>query len=75
MENRNFEISKSEIICPYCGYSKDVEYEMYFGDNDIAVYEEGEEKVKCPECGHTFRLTKEMSWDYLTEVIVDADSN
>lgn len=69
IESENWEISSMQIICPYCGYSRDVEYEMCFGECCPDVYEEGEEKITCPECGHTFKLIKEISWDYTTEVI------
>ena len=69
IDSNNWEVSDYEIICPYCGYAKHVEYEMYFGDNVPEVYEEGTEELTCPECGHKFLLTKEMKWEYTTEVI------
>ena len=68
----NWECSDDEIICPYCGYKKEVEYDFYFGDNDINVYEEGDQDVKCPECGHIFELRKTMKWEYETEVKTEA---
>ena len=67
----NWESSEHEIICPYCGYKQEVEYDFYFGDNDINVYEEGDQDVKCPECGHTFELRKKLNWEYETEVKAD----
>lgn len=68
IESENWETSSSEIICPYCGLSKEVEYDFYFGDNSINVYEEGEEDVTCPRCGHIFSLDKELNWTYTTSV-------
>ena len=69
IESRKFEVTDTEIRCPYCGYSKNVEYGMTFGEDLPDVYTEGEEKIKCPECSHTFRLTKSLSWEYMTEII------
>ncbi len=69
IENQNFEISNDEIICPYCGFKEDVEYEMYFGENDINPFEEGEQEVKCPNCNRIFHLSKELYWRYETSVI------
>lgn len=71
IESNNFEIDNDYIICPYCGYKKKAEYETYFGDCCPDVYEEGEEDVNCPECGKTFLLTKELSWEYRTEIRED----
>ena len=70
-ENHNWEQSNDRIICPWCGYEKLVEYECYFGDSCPDVYEEGSEDLTCPECGHRFTLTKEIQWEYTTEVIVE----
>lgn len=68
IENNNYEHSSDEIICPYCGYSEEVEYEMYFGDTPVSPYIEGEEMIECPECKHTFRLLKELTWEYATKI-------
>lgn len=69
IEMGNYESSSDEIICPYCGYTQTIDYEMYFGDNDIDIYTEGEQDVVCPECNYTFKLNKELTWSYTTEVI------
>ena len=71
IEMNNFEVSDNYIICPYCGYKQEVEYDFYFGENDIDVYEEGEQDVKCPDCGHVFLLTKTLTWEYTTEIKED----
>lgn len=71
IECGNWECDDDFIICPYCEYKKKVEYEMYFGDKSPDVYTEGEEDLTCPECGHTFTLTKEMKWEYTTEIKED----
>jgi len=68
IEEQNWELASSEIICPYCGFAKDVDYEMYFGDSPVSVYEEGEELITCPECGHEFLLEKRIEWEYGTYV-------
>ena len=69
IDSGNWEISSYAIICPCCGYKKSVDYEMCFGDSCPNVYEEGEEEITCPECKHRFKLTKEIEWNYTTEVI------
>lgn len=69
IECNNFEISDYEIICPYCGYKKSVEYEMLFGNSYVNEYEEGEEILQCPKCKHKFKLYKEIKWEYQTEII------
>ena len=72
IEMGNYESSSDEIICPYCGYSETIDYEMYFGNNSIDVNTEGEQDVVCPDCNHTFRLHKELIWIYNTEVIQES---
>lgn len=68
IESGNFELATDEIICPYCGYSKDIDVDMWFGDSSVNPYEEGEQEITCPECGHTFILEKRLSWDYETNI-------
>lgn len=69
IENENYEMSDDHIICPYCGYSEEVSYEMCFGNDLPDVYTEGEETLTCPQCNHSFLLTKTISWDYTMEMI------
>lgn len=44
------------IICPYCGYAIDACY----------GYEEGEHEIECPECGKTYIMEINISYDYET---------
>lgn len=69
IECNNFEISEDEIICPYCGYKESVTIEMYFGDDYVDEYREGEKKLTCPKCKHKFLLSKSLKWEYTTEII------
>lgn len=69
IESGNWEFSYSEIICPYCGYSKEVDVEMRFGDSSVEPYKEGDKDITCPECGHMFRLSKQLRWRYETNIV------
>ena len=68
VEVGNCEYSSDEIICPYCGYSKNIDIDMWFGDTSIHPYEEGEQEITCPICKHIFILQKQLSWKYETSV-------
>ena len=70
IECSNWEEDDDTIICPYCGQQYEALYEeTIIGDEYIDVYEEGEDECKCDACGHTFLLTKELTWTYRTEVM------
>lgn len=66
----NYENSTECIICPYCEDKWDIEYEnTHVGEHSVDEYVEGEEIIKCPTCGETFKLTKETQFIYITEVM------
>lgn len=66
----NWENSTDSIICPYCEDKWDIEYEnTYVGEHSVDEYEEGEEIIKCPTCGETFKLSKETEFVYITQVM------
>ena len=59
-----------EIICPYCGKTYTLEYDLCIGDDCIDVYEDGkEQECTCEKCGKRFTVTPELQWYYTTETI------
>lgn len=43
---------------------------MWIGDDDIDVYEDGnEQECTCEECGKRFKVIPELQWYYTTETI------
>ena len=67
----NWEVSNTDIICPYCGKKYEATYdETYIGGKDVDCYEEGDQgEFACDECGKRFELSIEKRWTYITETI------
>lgn len=56
--------STDYVICPYCGnaYEANVSYEDF-----PELFIDGTHEIECQECGKTFFLHTNISYDYKTE--------
>lgn len=52
----------NELICPYCGYKRDIDFEMF----ENADIEFDEEEAECWECGKYFRVQRKVFFTYNT---------
>jgi len=51
---------ESDIICPYCGYRYEADFESDY------CYNEGDYEEQCPECEKTFTISTSVSITYNT---------